>query len=116
MIDPTEFGKQMGALIREAVAPLAKRIEELEGRTLERGEKGEPGDQGEPGRDADPVAVPDVVDELVKSDLLVPVLDLYVAEAVAKHMAANPVRDGKDGDPGKPGKDGEGLKLSLIHI
>jgi|SRR5690625_123433 len=30
MIDPVEFGKQMGALVREAVAPLQARIDELE--------------------------------------------------------------------------------------
>lgn len=30
MIDPVEFGKQMGALVREAMAPLQARIDELE--------------------------------------------------------------------------------------
>src|SRR5690625_1466584 len=30
MIDPVEFGKQMGALVREAVAPLQARIDKLE--------------------------------------------------------------------------------------
>ena len=30
MIDPVEFGKQMGAIVREATAPLLERIDELE--------------------------------------------------------------------------------------
>ena len=123
MIDPTEFGKAMGVIVREATAPLLKRIEELESRQAERGEKGP---QGEPGQDAEPVLVADVVAELVKSDHIGPVIDLYVAEAVAKHFEANPVRDGKDGLPGaagecgepgtkgEPGADGVGLAGAVI--
>lgn len=110
MLDPVEFGKQIGELIRDATAPLHKRIEELEARQLERGDKGDAGDKGEPGKDAEPVAVPDVVDELVKSDLLAPVIDLYVAEAVAKHFAEHPVVHGKDGKDGEPGKSEKGDK------
>lgn len=30
MIDPVEFGKAMGAIVREATAPLIARIEQLE--------------------------------------------------------------------------------------
>ncbi|WP_202844795.1 hypothetical protein [Luteimonas saliphila] len=100
MIDPIEFGKHMGGIVRDAVAPLLKRIEELEARQPERGEKGAPGD---PGRDADPVAVPDVVDELVKTDALKTLIDLQVAESLAEYIKANPPKDGRDGDRGPPG-------------
>lgn len=102
----------------ETVAKLLGRIDVLEKALAERplperGEKGEAGPQGVPGRDAEPVLVADVVKELVTTEALAPLIDLMVAEAVAKHFEANPVRDGKDGADGKagekgePGKDGE---------
>ena len=104
MIDPVEFGKQMGGIVREAVAPLLKRIELLESRQPERGEKGDPGENG---KDAEPIDVSDVVAELVASDELKMVVDLHVAEAVAKYFAENPVKHGKDGEKGDPGIQGE---------
>lgn len=158
MIDPVEFGKQMGGIVREATAPLLKRIADLEARQLERGEKGDRGDQGlrgekgeagpqgerglpgeagrdgsmgergpqgpagepgakgEPGapgrdgKDADPINLQDVIAELTDAPEVKTLLSLLVAEAVqegiAKHFAANPVRDGKDGSNGRDGKDG----------
>lgn len=98
-----EYVERAVVPIAEQNAALIKRIEELERREPQK---------GEPGKDAEPVLVADVVAELVKSDLLAPVLDLYVEERVAKHFDANPVQHGKDGeagpkgDPGDPGKDG----------
>lgn len=121
MIDPQEFGKAMGGLIREAVAPLLKRIEELESRQLERGEKGE---QGDPGQDAQPVEVSAVVAELLVAEELKTLVDLQVAEAVAEYFEANPVQHGKDGAPGvkgdpgdrgEPGRDGaDGLDVKEL--
>lgn len=104
MIDPVEFGKAMGAIVRDAVAPLLTRIDALEARYPERGEKGDPGRDG---NDAEPVLVADVVDELVKTDALAPLIDLMVAEAVAKHFEANPVQHGRDGEQGPQGEKGE---------
>lgn len=69
-----------------------------------------PGPKGDPGQDAEPVLVADVVKELVATDVLAPIIDLMVAEAVAKHFQENPVqhgKDGRDGEPGPQGKDGE---------
>lgn len=40
MLDPVEFGKQVGSLITEAIAPLSKRIEALEAREPLKGEDG----------------------------------------------------------------------------
>jgi len=107
MIDPVEFGKAMGAIVREAVEPLIKRIEELEVRQPERGEKGDPGERG---ADADPIDIADVVRELAACAEIVPIMALQAAEAVTKHMEANPIRhgvDGKDGAQGIPGIAGE---------
>lgn len=62
----------------------------------------------------------DVVKELVATDALAPLIDLMVAEAVAKHFEANPVQHGLDGAPGpqgekgEDGKDGVGLADALI--
>jgi hypothetical protein len=135
MIDPELFGKQMGTIVREATAPLMKRIEALEARALERGEKGDvgdrgpAGDRGEPGdrgprgeqgekgergrdgKDAEPILLQDVIAELAVAPEVKTLLSLLVAEAVqegvAEHFDANPVRHGKDGADGKPGAPGD---------
>lgn len=131
MLDPIEFGKAMAVIVREAQAPLLMRIEALEGRQLERGEKGDPGADGRDGkdgangldgapgkdgingkdgadgRDAEPIDVKEVVAELLDAPELKTIVDLHVAEAVQKHFDANPVQHGKDGRDGRDGKDGE---------
>lgn len=130
MLDPVDFGKSVAAIVRDATAPLLKRIEELESRQPERGEQGpkgevgergidgaagvagpqgEPGPQGpqgERGKDAEPIDLTDVARELALLPEIKTMLDLLTAEAVAKHFEANPVRDGKDGAAGVDGKDG----------
>ncbi len=70
------------------------------------GEKGDPGEPGRDGTDAEPVLVADVVRELVATEALAPLIDLMVAEAVAKYFAANPVQHGRDGEDGADGRDG----------
>lgn len=70
------------------------------------GEKGDPGEPGRDGKDAEPVLVADVVKELVATEALAPLIDLMVAEAVAKHFEANPVQHGRDGKDGADGRDG----------
>lgn len=107
MIDAKEFGKAMGAIVREAVEPLEKRIQELEARQAERGEPGEPGPRGEPGQDAEPIEVSAVVSELLAAEELVTLVDLQVAASVVKYFEANPVQHGKDGSPGDKGEPGQ---------
>lgn len=116
MLDPVEFGKAMAGIVKEATAPLLKRIEELEARQPEQGEQGP---QGEPGRDAEPVEVSEVVRELMGTDEIRTLVNL---EVVA-YLKENPPAPGKDGEPGRdgepgqkgdPGKDGAGIADLLI--
>lgn len=108
--------------IAGAVVQLDDRVKTLEGRQLERGEQGEkgdpgadgaPGEKGDPGapgrdgKDGEPVLVADVVRELVATDALAPLIDLMVAESIAKYFAENPVQHGLDGKDGKDGADGQ---------
>lgn len=137
MIDPALFGKEMGGLIREAQAPVLKRLEALESRQLERGEKGDPGAAGADGRsgidgkdgrdgidgapgekgadghdgrdgkDADPILLPDVAKELLGMPELKALVSLLVAEGIVEYVKANPPRDGVDGKDGRDGIDGK---------
>ena len=66
-----------------------------------------PGPKGVDGKDAPVVSAAELVAELVKSEALAPLIDLMVADAVAKHFEANPVRDGRDGERGPQGEKGE---------
>lgn len=66
-----------------------------------------PGPKGDDGKDAPVISAADLVAELVKSEALAPLIDLMVADAVAKHFEANPVRDGRDGERGPQGEKGE---------
>ncbi len=103
MLDPIEFGKAMAVIVREATAPLLKRIEQLEALAPVKGDKG---DQGARGIDAEPIDIHDVVAEVLAGAEIKTLVDLHVAESVQKHFEANPIRHGKDGIDGKPGERG----------
>jgi hypothetical protein len=94
MSDPIQFGKEIGNIIREALAPIHRRLEVLEQRSPEKGEPGE----SPPPVDHDAIADA-VIAGLLGTDRLQTLVDLSTSEAVAKHFEANPVRDGKDADP-----------------
>ena len=118
MLDPEEFGKAMASIVKDATAPLLKRIEELEARQPEKGEK------GDPGADAPPVEidVADVVKQLLATDALAQIVGLEVAA----HLEENPPAPGMDGErgpqgekgldgkDGEAGKDGAGIADLLI--
>lgn len=91
MTDPIDFGKEIGALIREAIAPVTREVEELRERRPEK---------GDPGQDAKPVDVDALADlvvaKLLDSPRLLTLVDVATADAVSKHFQANPVRDGRD--------------------
>jgi len=76
MLDPVEFGKSVAIIVREANAPLLKRIEQLEARQPERGEP------GPPGKDAEPIDAKEVVRELLAGPEVKTLVDLHVAEAM----------------------------------
>lgn len=101
MLDPVEFGKAMASIVREATAPLLKRIEQLEARQPEKGERGEKGESGPAGKDCDPL---DVARALLDSEELASAIELRVKEEVSK---LPPPKDGRDGEPGPRGEKGE---------
>lgn len=103
--------KQVEGLVARAVTP--EELERLKAdwekawRDDLREMQSVPGPKGEDGKDAPVVSPADLVAELVKSEALAPLIDLVVADAVAKHFEANPVRDGRDGERGPQGEKGE---------
>lgn len=88
--DPAEFGRAMGTLVREAVAPLLKRIEELEARGAVQPADPEPVDTE--------ALSDDVVSKLLSSDRLKTLADTVAAAAVVEYMRENPPKDGEDGE------------------
>lgn len=94
MTDPIDFGKEIGGLIREAIAPVKRELEALRERAPEK---------GEPGQDAEPVDVDALADlvvaKLLESPRLLTLVDVATADAVSKHFEAKPVQHGRDADP-----------------
>lgn len=99
--------KQVEVLVERAVMP--EQLDEL--RAAWQSDIGKielvQGPPGQPGKDAPAVSAAELVAELVKSEAMAPLIDLMVADAVAKHFEANPVRDGRDGERGPQGEKGE---------
>lgn len=93
MLDPVEFGKAMAAIVKEATAPLLKRIDELEARHPEKGDKGDPGDAGKS------ITLDDVslfLDAAVAKHVLD--FERRANESLAKVIDKIPVpKDGRDG-------------------
>ncbi|HFK2233677.1 TPA: hypothetical protein ACGXEV_000416 [Pseudomonas aeruginosa] len=114
MIDPVEFGKAMGAIVREATAPLIERIGRLEKALAEQPDLEAIAKQaaalipmpkdGEPGQDADMEALKAHIGDLVKAipapadgqsvtiDDVAPMIRDEVAKAVAE---VPPAKDGE---------------------
>ena len=114
MIDPVEFGKAMGAIVREATAPLLVRIEKLEKELAERPDLESIAQQaaalipapknGEDGAPADMEALKSYLEELVKAipapqdgqsvtvDDVAPMIREEVAKAASE---LPPAKDGK---------------------
>lgn len=112
MIDPVEFGKQMAAIVREATAPLLKRIDALE---KELAAMPEPVAPVEIDIDAIAKAAAELIPapkdgKSVTADDVRPIL----AEMVDSAVKAIPVpKDGKDGKDGTDGKDADMAELKL---
>lgn len=105
MLDPVEFGKSMGALIRDATAPLVRRIEELEARQLVKGERGEPG----------PPGVAPTQEEVAST--LLPMLDESITERIKALMPAPLKGDqGDEGKPGEAGKDADPIDIKDVAL
>jgi len=112
MIDPVLFGQQMAAIVKEATAPLIKRIEELEAREPARGEDG---------KSVTPEDVaPMIAEEVAKAVASLPapkdgesVTVEDVAPLIAEHVKAAVEAIPKPKD-GRDGKDGVGLAGAAI--
>lgn len=122
MIDPEEFGKAMGAIVREATAPLVERIAQLEKALAERPDLEAIAKQaaalipapkdGEPGQDADMDALKACLGELVKAipapqdgrSVSVDDVAPMIREEVAKAVADIP-----------PAKDGESVTVDDVR-
>jgi hypothetical protein len=131
MLDAIEFGKSMGGIVNEAIAPLQKTIMQLRERvaSLEEREpaRGEPGKPGEPGKDAPKVTQEEISEsvtrylrqnppprgESVKGDPgepgkdAAPISDEQIERAVKLFLLDNPPQHGPKGDPGEPGAKGD---------
>jgi hypothetical protein len=100
MLDAIEFGKSMGRIVNDAIAPLQKTILQLRERvaSLEATEpaRGEPGEPGQPGKDAAPVS------------------DEQIARAVKMYLFENPPARGEPGAKGDPGQDADPVPLREV--
>lgn len=112
MLDPVEFGKAMGAIVKDATAPLLKRIEQLEARQLERGEKGDIGERGAPGDPGVAGERGEKGEAGERGDAGIPgergpgPTSDQIDEAVARYFAVTPPPKGDKGDQGPEGQAG----------
>lgn len=104
---PPDFERTAAAMvdgttkaIQAALAPVLRRLEELEARPLpERGEKGDRGEQGEPGRDGVGVR-----DGFVQRD---GICFLSLSDGTMRDLGVVVGKDGVDGKDGETGPQGE---------
>jgi hypothetical protein len=114
MLELDDIANVVAGAVREATAPLLKRIDELEKRELllpEKGEAGEPGPEGKQG----PAGEVDM--DALNTLVVAAVAALPPAERGEKGEPGQdglPGENGSDGAPGAPGKDGIGLAGALI--
>lgn len=109
MFDPETFGQAMGQAIREAVAPLQKRIGELEADLKK-------------ALDVDETLIAHRIEESVRMSLA-PVIQKMAEDATVEYLAEHPAPAGSAGAPGKdgaPGADGkagaDGKSLSVEDV
>jgi len=113
--DPVEFGRSIGAMIREAVEPLKLENAELR-KEIEALKAREP-DRIETIVEAPPVEidVSDVVKELLAADEIRQLVALEV-EAYLTENPPPPGKDGKDGEKGEPGEPGKSVTLEDVSV
>lgn len=92
-----DFIERAVTIIADKIGAIAKRVEALESRAPEKGEKG---DQG---RDADPIDMAEVVRQVMNGPELKTLVALQVAESVAEYFASNPPARGEKGEKGDAG-------------
>ena len=112
MFDPEKFGEAMGEAIRAAVAPLLKRIEELESKSIASGKDGQPGAPGADGKDGQKGA-----DGLGLAGAMIDrdgCLQITLTNGEVKNLGAIVGKDGSNGTDGKDGLSLESFDLEYI--
>src|SRR5690606_21641494 len=113
--DPVEFGRSIGAMLREAVEALKSENAEL--RRENEALKARTPDRDETIVEAPPVEidVSDVVKELLAADGIKQLVGLEV-EAYLTENPPPAGKDGKDGDKGDPGEPGKSVTLDDVSV
>jgi hypothetical protein len=104
MFDGKAFGLEIVSAVKahivDSLTPILDRLDALEKRGMEKGERGP---EGPAGKDADPVTRDQIRDAVLT-------MPDAISGAVAEYLKANPPADGRDGVDGKdgaPGLDGK---------
>lgn len=109
MFDPEKFGEAMGEAIRAAVAPLEKRIAELEAEKRQAGEKGADGSPGEPGaKGADGLGL---AGAMIDRD---GALQITLTNGEVKNLGPVVGKNGTDGGNGKDGLSLESFDMEYL--
>lgn len=99
-LDDVVRAVQIGmASVNARFIAVAERLAALESRAPEKGDK------GDSGRDADPIAMSEVVHQVMAGPEMKTLVSMQVAESVAEYFVAHPPVRGEKGEKGDAGKD-----------
>lgn len=118
----TALAKQTAVLVREATAPLLKRIAELESRQPEKGEKGEPGRDGKDGaqgpRGDKGETGPAPEESVIKALIEAHVKSIALPQGPKGEQGERGLQGdrGEKGEAGEPGQDGRDAEVSFDDI
>lgn len=116
MFDPVAFGEKMGSMMREAVAPLHKKIKSLEAQ-IEGVKNQEALIEDAVSKQIAALGTPkDGRDGVDGKDADMRAIEAQIRELVAKAVADIPApKDGKDGVDGKAGADGKDADMAALE-
>lgn len=118
MTDLAQLGKILGEKVLELLSPLKARLEALEKRAPEKGDKGDSikGDQGERGADGKSVTLEEVSELIVQNVELLRGVKGDKGDSIKGDQGERgETIKGDKGDPGKDGKDGESVTMEQVQ-